>query len=144
MAAQDVFVTELGRSRKVTVIETAQLGAQIKEKHATPPSELNAAAISTFGKAVGLDLVLFTSVTEYGSTDMIGGGGGAYQRRKPRTGGAAGVKIAASLINVSTGEITWSDEASMSAGGAGSKRDMIRTLQQAVHKMVASMKLPGN
>src|SRR3954468_16454820 len=75
-AAQDVFVTELVKSGKFTVVDREQLEAMMQEKHLTQSGDIDKSTAMKLGKILGLNYLLTGAVTEYGNTDVSGGGGG--------------------------------------------------------------------
>src|SRR3954468_9198556 len=75
-AAQDVFVTELVKSGKFRVVEREQLEALMQEKHLTQSGDIDKGTAMKLGKILGLNYLLTGAVTEYGNTDVSGGGGG--------------------------------------------------------------------
>src|SRR5262249_60826618 len=95
---------------------------------------------------LGLNYLLTGAVTEYGSTDVSGGGGGVYAGKRKFV-----AALNARLINTSTGEIAWADEASqeeasikVSVFGIGGRGDDNRQFDKAmkpcIQKLVASLK----
>jgi curli biogenesis system outer membrane secretion channel CsgG len=126
-AAQDVFVTELRDSRKFRVVEREQLQALMKEKNLTLSGDIDPATAVRVGKLLGVNYLLVGSVTEYGVTD--------------KTATAA---VTARLIDTSTGEIVWADEAKVSVGGFGGGVDDDRMFEKvmkpAIQQLTASLK----
>jgi curli biogenesis system outer membrane secretion channel CsgG len=151
-AAQDIFVTELVKSRKFVVIEREKINAIMQEKGLTLAGDIDPKTAMQIGKLLGLNYLLTGAVTEYGNTDT-----GAHG---PGIGGlpSFGVKkrsfvaaLNARLINVSTGEIVWADEArkeetssSVSVGGFGGgvhdDRMFDKVLKPCIQELVASLK----
>src|SRR6185369_13647702 len=111
-AAQDVFVTELVKSGKFRVVEREQLEALMEEKHLTLSGDVDPKTAVKIGKLLGVNYLLTGSVTEYGAEETGAHGGGIG--RLP--GFSAGKKnfvaaLNARLIDTSTGEVVWADEA---------------------------------
>jgi curli biogenesis system outer membrane secretion channel CsgG len=128
-AAQDVFVTELVKSNKFSgVVEREQLAALLKQKNLTLSGDVDPKTAIQAGKMLGVNYLLTGSVTEYGNTDV---GGGNARKRK------LGLKVTTQLIDTSTGEIVWADEAraetpprQISVGGFGGGVDDERIYNQ--------------
>jgi curli biogenesis system outer membrane secretion channel CsgG len=151
-AAQDIFVTELVKSRKFVVIEREKINAIMQEKGLTLAGDIDPKTAMQIGKLLGLNYLLTGAVTEYGNTDTgaHGPGIGALPSFgvKKRSFVAA---LNARLINVSTGEIVWADEArkeetssSVSVGGFGGgvhdDRMFDKVLKPCIQELVASLK----
>lgn len=151
-AAQDIFVTELVKSRKFAVIEREKINAIMQEKGLTVGGDIDAKTAMQIGKLLGLNYLLTGAVTEYGNTDTNAHGGGIGNL--PGFGVHKRSFVAAlnaRLINVSTGEIVWADEArkeesssSVSVGGFGGgvhdDRMFDKVLKPCVQQLVASLK----
>ena len=151
-AMQDVFVTELVKSGKFRVVEREQLAALMEEKHLTLSGDLDPATAVRVGKILGVNYLLTGSVTEYGVTDK-----GAHGRGIGRLPGFSAGKrnfvaaVNARLIDTSTGEIVWADEArgeessvKVSVGGFGGGVDdyamFDKVMKPCVQQLVASIK----
>src|SRR3954464_1950781 len=106
-AAQDVFVTELVKSGKFTVVDRERLDAMMQEKGLQQSGDIDPKTAIKLGKILGLNYLLTGAVTEYGTTDVSGGGGGVFAGKRKFV-----AALNARLINASTGEIVWADEAS--------------------------------
>lgn len=152
-AAQDVFVTELVKSGKFRVVEREQLAALMEEKNLTLSGDVDPATAVKIGKLLGVNYLLTGAVTEYGGTDTGAHGGGI--RRLP--GFSAGKRtfvaaMNARLIDTSTGEIVWADEARgeesnarVSVGGFGGgvdndSRMFDKVLKPVIQQLTASIK----
>ncbi|HEX9670731.1 MAG TPA: CsgG/HfaB family protein [Thermoanaerobaculia bacterium] len=151
-AAQDVFVTELVKSGKFRVVEREQLAALMQEKNLTLSGDLDPATAVRVGKLLGVNYLLTGSVTEYGVTDV--GAHAPGVRRLP--GFSAGKRnfvaaMNARLIDTSTGEILWADEArgeessvKVNVGGFGGGVDDDRmfdkVMKPVIQQLVASIK----
>lgn len=151
-AMQDVFVTELVKSGRFRVVEREQLQALMQEKNLTLSGDLDPATAVKMGKILGVNYLLTGSVTEYGVTDK--GGHGRGVGRLP--GFSAGKRsfvaaVNARLIDTSTGEIVWADEASaeessvkVSVGGFGGGVDDDRmfdkVMKPVIQQLTASIK----
>jgi curli biogenesis system outer membrane secretion channel CsgG len=151
-AAQDVFVTELVKSGKFRVVEREQLQALMQEKNLTLSGDLDPSTAVRVGKLLGVNYLLTGAVTEYGVTDKS-----AHGRSVGRLPGFSAGKrtfvaaMNARLINTSTGEIEWADEASaeesstkVSVGGFGGGVDDDRmfdkVMKPCIQKLTASLK----
>ncbi|MFY9824425.1 MAG: CsgG/HfaB family protein [Thermoanaerobaculia bacterium] len=145
-AAQDVFVTELVKSGKFTVVEREQLDAMMKEKGLQQSGDIDPKTAIKLGKILGLNYLLTGAVTEYGTTDVSGGGGGVSAGKRKFV-----AALNARLINTSTGEIAWADEASQEessikvsvfgfGGGVDDNRMFDKVMKPCIQKLVASLK----
>ncbi|MGH9360568.1 MAG: CsgG/HfaB family protein [Thermoanaerobaculia bacterium] len=151
-AAQDVFVTELVKSGKFRVVEREQLAALMQEKNLTLSGDLDPATAVRVGKLLGVNYLLTGAVTEYGVTDV--GAHAPGVRRLP--GFSAGKRnfvaaMNARLIDTSTGEIVWADEArgeessvKVNVGGFGGGVDDDRmfdkVMKPVIQQLTASLK----
>ena len=151
-AAQDVFVTELVKSGKFRVVEREQLQALMEEKHLSLSGDVDPATAVKVGKLLGVNYLLTGAVTEYGVTDK--GAHGSGLGRLP--GFSAGKRnfsaaLNARLIDTSTGEVVWADEAKkeessvkVSVGGFGGGVDdqsmFDKVLKPCIQQLTASLK----
>ena len=151
-AAQDVFVTELVKSGKFSVIERERLNAIMQEKGLNLSGDIDPATAMQIGKLLGADYMLAGSVTEYGQDSAEAHGRGV--RGLPGFG--VGKKnftaaIDARIFNVSTGEIVWADSArhedssvKVNVGGFGGGKDDRRmfdkVMRPVINDLVASLK----
>ena len=151
-AAQDVFVTELVKSGKFRVVEREQLEALMREKNLTLSGDVDPKSAIKIGKLLGVNYLLTGSVTEYGVTDKSAHSGGLG--RLP--GFSAGKRefvaaLNARLIDTSTGEISWADEAratdssvKVSVGGIGGgvedERMFDKVMKPCIQQLTASLK----
>jgi len=145
-AAQDVFVTELVKSGRFRVVEREQLVAMMKEKGLQQYGDIDPKTAIKLGKILGLNYLLTGAVTEYGNTDVSGGGGGVSAGKRKFV-----AALNARLINTSTGEIAWADEASQEetsvrvsvfgfGGGVDDNRMFDKVMKPCIQKLVASLK----
>lgn len=152
LAAQDVFVTELVKSRKFVVIEREKINSIMQEKGLTLAGDIDAKTAMQIGKLLGVNYMLTGALTEYGNTDTGAHGPGVGNLPSfgvhKRTFVAA---LNARVFNVSTGEIVWADEArkeesssSVSVGGFGGgvhdDRMFDKVLKPIIQELVASLK----
>ena len=151
-AAQDVFVTELVKSGKFRVVEREQLQALMAEKNLTLSGDVDPSTAVRVGKLLGVNYILTGAVTEYGVTEA--GGHSPGIRRLP--GVSAGKKtfvaaMNARLIDTSTGEIVWADEARGEessvkvfvggfGGGVDDDRMFDKVLKPVIQQLTASLK----
>ncbi len=151
-AAQDVFVTELVKSRKFVVVEREKINSIMEEKGLTLGGDVDPKTAMRIGKLLGVNYMLTGAVTEFGNTDTNAHGPGigalpSFGVHK-RSFVAA---LNARLINVSTGEIVWADEArkeetssSVSVGGFGGgvhdDRMFDKVMKPCIEQLVASLK----
>jgi curli biogenesis system outer membrane secretion channel CsgG len=151
-AAQDVFVTELVKSGKFRVVEREQLEALMQEKNLTLSGDVDPKSAVKIGKLLGVNYLLTGAVTEYGVTDK-GAHGSGIGRLPGFNAGKRNFVAAmnARLIDTSTGEIVWADEASgeessvkVSVGGFGGGVDDDRmfdkVMKPVIQKLTASLK----
>ncbi|HEY6322999.1 MAG TPA: CsgG/HfaB family protein [Thermoanaerobaculia bacterium] len=152
LAAQDVFVTELVKSRKFVVIEREKINSIMQEKGLTLSGDVDAKTAMQIGKLLGVNYMLTGALTEYGNTDTNAHGPGVGNL--PSFGVHKRVFVAAlnaRVFNVSTGEIVWADEArkeesssSVSVGGFGGgvhdDRMFDKVLKPIIQELVASLK----
>lgn len=151
-AAQDVFVTELVKSGKFRVVEREQLAALMQEKNLTLSGDVDPKAAIKIGKLLGVNYLLTGAVTEYGVTDKSAHGSGIG--RLP--GFSAGKReftaaLNARLIDTSTGEIVWADEATKTessvkvsvggfGGGVDDERMFDKVMKPCIQQLTASLK----
>jgi curli biogenesis system outer membrane secretion channel CsgG len=145
-AAQDVFVTELVKSGKFTVVDRERLDAMMQEKGLQQSGDIDPKTAIKLGKILGLNYLLTGAVTEYGTTDVGGGGGGAFAGKRKFV-----AALNARLINASTGEVVWADEASQEeasikvsvfgvGGGVDDNRMFDKVMKPCIQKLVARLK----
>jgi curli biogenesis system outer membrane secretion channel CsgG len=152
-AAQDVFVTELVKSGKFRVVEREQLAALMQEKNLTLSGDVDAKTAVQMGKLLGVTYLLTGAVTEYGtqgtSVDAPGARGLPGFSMGKKSFVAA---LNARLIETSTGEIVWADEArgedsnvKVRVGGYGGgvdhdERMFDKVMKPAIQQLTASLK----
>jgi curli biogenesis system outer membrane secretion channel CsgG len=145
-AAQDVFVTELVKSGKFRVVEREQLDALMQEKGLTLSGDVDPKTAVRVGKLLGVNYLLTGAVTEYGNTDVSGGGGGVFAGKRKFV-----AALNARIIDTSTGEVAWADEASQEessvrvsvfgvGGGVDDNRMFDKVMKPCIQKLVASLK----
>jgi curli biogenesis system outer membrane secretion channel CsgG len=145
-AAQDVFVTELVKSGKFRVVEREQLAALMEEKNLTLSGDVDPATAVRVGKLLGVNYLLTGAVTEYGNTDVGGGGFGVSAGKRKFV-----AAMNARLIDTSTGEIVWADEAREEeasvkvsvfgvGGGVDDDRMFDKVLKPVIQQLTASLK----
>ena len=152
-AAQDVFVTELVKSGKFRVVEREQLEALMKEKNLTLSGDVDPATAVRVGKLLGVNYLLTGAVTEYGAEDK--GAHGSGFRGLPGFGvhkKTFTAALNARLIDTSTGEIVWADEArseeshsNVDVGGFGGgvsndDRMFDKVMKPCIQQLTASLK----
>lgn len=151
-AMQDVFVTELVKSGRFRVVEREQLAALMQEKNLALSGDIDPSTAVKVGKLLGVNYLLTGAVTEYGVTDK--GGHGRGIGRLP--GFSAGKRsfvaaVNARLIDTSTGEIVWADEASAEessvkvnvggfGGGVDDDRMFDKVMKPVIQQLTASIK----
>lgn len=108
-AAQDMFITELVKSGKFTVIDRERLDALMREKNLSLAGDIDPRTAVQAGKLLGVEYILFGSVTEFGEETagaQVGWGIGVDVKRKKFV-----AALDARLVNTTTGEIVWADKA---------------------------------
>ena len=128
---QDVFVTELVKTGKFSVVEREQLDALMRSNNLSLSGDVDRATAVRVGKLLGVNYVLTGSVNEYGMT-------GRQARGSGRRFNAA---LSAHLIDTSTGEIAWADEArsNVSVGGFGGGVDDDRIFDKAMKPCIRQL-----
>ena len=151
-AAQDVFVTELVKSGKFRVVEREQLQALMQEKNLTLSGDVDPSSAIKIGKLLGVNYLLTGSVTEYGTTDKGAHGSGIGRLPGFNVGKRSFVAaMNARLIDTSTGEVVWADEAraeessaKVSVGGFGGGVDDDRmfdkVMKPCIQQLTSSLK----
>jgi len=151
-ASQDVFVTELVKSGKFRVVEREQLAALMQEKNLTLSGDLDPSTAVKVGKLLGVNYLLTGSVTEYGITDKSAHGPGVGRLPGFSAGKRSFVAaLNARLIDTSTGEIAWADEARAEessvkvnvggfGGGVDDDRMFDKVMKPCIQQLTASLK----
>ena len=151
-AAQDVFVTELVKSGKFRVVEREQLQALMAEKNLALSGDVDPSTAVKIGKLLCVNYLLTGSVTEYGVTDKGAHGRGVGRVPGFNVGKRSFVAaMNARLIDTSTGEVVWADEAraeessaKVSVGGFGGGVDDDRmfdkVMKPCIQQLTASIK----
>ncbi len=152
-AAQDVFVTQLVKSGKFRVVEREQLEALMKEKGLTLSGDVDPSTAVKVGKLLGVNYLLTGAVTEYGAEEH--GAHGSGFRGIPGFGVHKKTFTAAMnarLIDTSTGEVVWADEArsedshsNVDVGGFGGgvsndERMFDKVMKPCIEQLTASLK----
>lgn len=106
-AAADRFVTELVKSGKFSVIEREKIQAVLDEQALGASGAVTPQTAAKLGSLLGVHLILTGAVTEFGISETGGSVWGKFGG-KVRTARAV---LDARLINVSTGEILFADNA---------------------------------
>jgi curli biogenesis system outer membrane secretion channel CsgG len=151
-AAQDVFVTELVKSGKFRVVEREQLEALMQEKNLSLSGDVDPRTAVKVGKLLGVNYLLTGAVTEYGNTEK----GGHAPGFRGLPGVSAGKKsfvaaMNARLIDTSTGEIVWADEARAEessvkvfvggfGGGVDDDRMFDKVMKPCIQQLMGSLK----
>lgn len=151
-AMQDIFVTELVKSGKFRVIDREQLGALLAEKNLTLSGDVDPRTAVKVGKLIGVEYFLTGAITEYGEESKGAHGPGigglpSFSVGKKTFTAAANARI----IDTSTGEILWADEAraeekntKVSVGGFGGgvddQRMFDKVMKPVISQLVASIK----
>ncbi len=147
-AAQDVFITELVKSGKFTVIDREQLEEIMQARNLTLSGELDKKMAVRVGKALGVRYLLTGAVTEYGVNET-GSEKGSGIGNLPGTSAGKRKFVAAltsRLIDTSTGEVVWADQAraeessvKVSVGGFGGGVDDERMFDKVMKPVIVSL-----
>ncbi|MCX7894896.1 MAG: hypothetical protein N2447_02935 [Thermoanaerobaculum sp.] len=108
-AAQDMFITELVKSGKFTVIDRERLDAIMRERNLSLAGDIDPRTAIQAGKLLGVEYILFGHVTEFGEETagaQVGWGLGVDVKRKKFV-----AALDARLVSTTTGEIVWADKA---------------------------------
>ena len=153
-ATQDVFVTELVKSRAFRVVERERLKEVLGEQDLSESGAIDRETLVRAGKILGVKYFVMGAITEYGGSKARGGGyipgvgGVRVGRRKFR------VAMNARLIDTETGEIVWADDAAKESKtwkgyfrgiGGGVEDDAMfdRVLKPTVSELVESLSAFG-
>jgi curli biogenesis system outer membrane secretion channel CsgG len=104
-----LFMNELVKSGKFTVIERQRLDAILQEQGLSLSGQVSASSAVSAGQLLGVDYVLTGRITKFGER-QVGGQAGwriAMSAKKKTLEGGLSVR----LINTTTGEIVFADEA---------------------------------
>jgi curli biogenesis system outer membrane secretion channel CsgG len=147
-AAQDMFITELVKSGKFTVVDRERLDALMREKNLSLAGEIDPRTAVQAGKLLGVEYILFGNITEFGSETagaQVGWGIGVDVKRKKFV-----AALDARLVNTTTGEIVWADKARKeesgvkvfvmgSGGGVDDKRMFDKVLLPCVEELAKKL-----
>lgn len=106
-AAQDMFITELVKSGKFSVIDRERLDALLQEKNLSLGGDIDPSSAVKAGKLLGVEYFLFGNVTEFGETEnkaQVGWGFGVDVKKKKFV-----AALDCRLVSTTTGEIVWAD-----------------------------------
>lgn len=133
-AMQDVFVTELvKKNKRIKVMNRKDLETAAATQQLTLSGDVDPATAMKLGKLLGVNYLLTGAVTEYGVTEKSS----ASRKNLAMT-------LQAKLIDTSTGEIAWADEAraeessirGVSVGGFGGGVDDERIFKKVARPCV--------
>jgi len=150
-AVQEVLVTELVKSGKFRVIEREKLASLMREKNLALSGALDSSTAVKAGRLLGVQYLVTGAVTEYGTSEATARTPGL--RRLPRVNVKRKKFVAAinaRLVDTTTGEIVWADDAreetksaKVFVGGFGGGVDdnamFDRVVKPAVQKLVKSL-----
>lgn len=108
-AAQDMFITQLVKSGKFSVIERERLAAIMAEKGLSLSGDIDGATAMKIGRLIGVEYFLAGDVTEFGETEnkaSVGWGVGLDVKKKKFV-----AALDCRIFSTSTGEILWADTA---------------------------------
>jgi curli biogenesis system outer membrane secretion channel CsgG len=118
-------------AKRFSVVEREQLQALMKENQLTLSGDIDPSTAVRAGKVLGVNYLLTGAVTEYGVTEKSASAKG----KSPLA-----VALQAKLIDTSTGEIVWADEArdvqQVSVFGVGGGVDDARVFKKTVKPCV--------
>ncbi|HPC83701.1 MAG TPA: CsgG/HfaB family protein [Thermoanaerobaculaceae bacterium] len=106
-AAQDMFITELVKSGKFSVIDRERLDALMREKNLSLGGDVDPSTAVKAGKLLGVEYFLFGNVTEFGEQEnkaKVGWGFGVDVKKKKFV-----AALDCRIVNTTTGEIVWAD-----------------------------------
>lgn len=106
-AAQDMFITDLVKSGKFSVIDRERLDAIMREKNLSLSGDVDPRTAIQAGKLLGVEYLLFGNITEFGETENKAkvGWGIAVDVKKKKFVSALDCR----LVSTTTGEIVWAD-----------------------------------
>lgn len=148
-AAQDMFITELVKSGKFTVVDRERLDAIMREKNLSLSGEIDPRTAVQAGKLLGVEYILFGNVTEFGEETakaQVGWGIGVDVKRKKFVSA-----LDARLVSTTTGEILWADKARKeesnvrvfvmgTGGGVDDRRMFDKVLLPCVEELAGKLK----
>jgi curli biogenesis system outer membrane secretion channel CsgG len=137
-SAEDTFVAELNKTRKFRVVSRQELEAQMREKNLSLSGDAGTKTLMQAGRLLlGVRYLLAGAVTEYGPTD-----------RPDHRYAVAALKVR--LVDVTTGEIVWADEARKGADAKVDRDDprmfdndswmFDNLMKPCIEQLVASLK----
>jgi curli biogenesis system outer membrane secretion channel CsgG len=125
----------------------------MKKKNLTLSGDVDPATAVRVGKLLGVNYILTGAVTEYGVTDKHARSAAETKGRRAGARARRGPFVAAmkaSLIDTSTGEIVWADEASQEessasvsvggfGGGVDDQRMFDKVMKPTIQKLSRSL-----
>ncbi|MEW6336717.1 MAG: CsgG/HfaB family protein [Acidobacteriota bacterium] len=147
-AAQDMFITELVKSGKFTVVDRERLDAIMREKNLSLSGDIDPRTAVQAGKLLGVEYILFGNVTEFGEQTnkaQVGWGIGVDVRKKKFV-----AALDCRLVSTTTGEILWADTGSKeesnvkvfvmgSGGGVDDQRMFDKVLRPVVQELAGKL-----
>lgn len=148
-AAQDMFITELVKSGRFTVVDRERLDAIMREKNLSLSGDIDPRTAVQAGKLLGVEYIIFGNVTEFGeetSKAQVGWGIGVDVKRKKFVSA-----LDARLVSTTTGEILWADKARKeesnvkvfvmgTGGGVDDRRMFDKVLLPCVEELAGKLK----
>jgi len=104
-----MFITQLVKSGKFSVLERERLSAIMAEKGLTLSGDIDGATAMKIGKLIGVEYFLAGDVTEFGETEnkaSVGWGVGLDVKKKKFV-----AALDCRIFSTNTGEILWADTA---------------------------------
>lgn len=117
--AQDVFVTELVRTKKYTVLTREQLAKRLREKNQTLNSTADAGQVGDVGRAILVDDIVTALFEEYGSVESF--------------------RLRSRVVRSSSGQAVWSGE-SGKLPAINDQAAFDQHARPAIAQLVASLK----
>lgn len=147
-AAQDMFITELVKSGKYSVIDRERLEALMREKNLSLSGDVDPRSAVQAGKLLGVEYILFGNVTEFGEQTnkaAVGWGIGVDVRKKKFV-----AALDSRLVSTTTGEILWADTANReesnvkvfvlgTGGGVDDQRMFDKVLRPVVQELAGKV-----
>lgn len=127
---QDIFVTELARGEKFSVLTRKQLLPLLRKHNLPLAGEIDTTTAVKIGKLLSVNYVLTGTVTQYGRTDLTSPDNRTLV-----------IAFSASLVKVATGEVVWTKDSSLQGEiSDGASADLKKMSARMVQSLTASIK----
>jgi curli biogenesis system outer membrane secretion channel CsgG len=151
--SQDMFVTELVKSGKYTVIDRERLNALMQEKNLSLAGDIDPKTAVKAGKLLGVEYFIAGAITEWGASDTHASAPSGLFGRLPSVSVNTQqfrAALDARAISATTGEIVWADSKSDTSsdarifvagagGGSYDRGKADKVLRPIVGKLVADL-----